>query len=183
MDEYFIRDHQDELCSNSMCSDSDHPHVHERYSIDSPSHRAPWPLRTKWKRFIHRKSNLLQFGWFSSHSKFQLPWKVDCDAFRDDDWKCIASIIRWKFAFGKVVGIPRGGSRLGYILEPYTEIGYPTLIVDDVLTTGRSMEKARREVDGPIIGVVVFARGRVDDWIWPIFQVSEWAQSRATGLG
>ena len=172
------------LCNNYSCRDKDKPHIHETSYIDSPSALAPWPLRTKWKRMtLDPFHQFLQFGWFSSHSKFQLPWKIDCDGLDTRDWECIANIIRWKFAFGRVVGIPRGGLRLQHLLENHVEFGYPTLIVDDVLTTGRSMEEARKSIDGPVIGVVVFARGKVDDWIWPIFTVNEWAQSRATGLG
>lgn len=169
------------LCSNPMC-DVDYPHSHEGRSIDNPPSRASWPLRLKWSRHRIPPLNLLQFGWFSSHSQFQLPWKIDCDAFREDDWKCIADIIRWKFVFSNVIGVPRGGLRLQYCLEPFIEIGYPTLIVDDVLTTGKSMEEVRSGIDGSVIGVVVFARGPVPDWVWPIFTVNEWSQSRTTGL-
>ena len=173
------------LCSNFSCKDRDRPHVHETSSIDSPSTLASWPLRTRWNGRMRLKpfGQFLQFGWFSSHSRFQLPWKIDCDGLDIRDWECIADIIKWKFAFGRVIGIPQGGLPLQRLLENYIEVGYSTLIVDDVLTTGRSMDEARKNIDGPVIGVVVFARGKVDDWIWPIFQVSEWAQSRGTGIG
>lgn len=125
--------------------------------------------------------SLVEFGWFRSHSGLQLPWKLNADALSDEAIDGIAKIIRWKFAFSAVIGIPRGGLRLAAALNPYTEDGYPTLIVDDVLTTGKSMEAARESPKD--IGVVIFARGQVPDWVWPIFSVNEWAQSRATGLG
>ncbi len=131
--------------------------------------------------------SLVEFGWFSTHSRFQLPWKVDCDALSDDDIAAIAQLIRWKFAFGEVYGVPRGGLRLAAALAPYVDEGYPTLIVDDVLTTGKSMLRASEEHGDKhgrrTIGVVIFARGKCPDWVWPIFSVNEWAQSRATGLG
>ena len=127
---------------------------------------------------------MIEFGWFGSHSGFQLPWKINCDTLSDADIDGIVRIIRWKFAFGGVYGIPQGGLRLARALEPYIESDYPLLIIDDVLTTGNSMESTRQRIGQPnTIGVVVFARGVCPNWIWPIFQVNEWAQSRATGLG
>lgn len=130
--------------------------------------------------------SLFQFGWFASHSKFQLPWKLDLESLGDDDWGSIAKLIAWKFAFRDVYGVPKGGILLAQALRPYREPGYPLLIVDDVLTTGKSMEEARALLPAsadPVIGVVVVARGRCPNWVWPILTVNEWAQSRATGLG
>ena len=128
--------------------------------------------------------NLIELGWFTSHSGAQLPWKIDADALSDGSVHAIAQVIRRRFAFSAVIGVPRGGLRLQRLLEPHRQDGpYPTLIVDDVLTTGKSMEEWRTTVAGPSIGVVIFARGPCPDWVWPIFQVSEWAQSRATVLG
>ena len=114
--------------------------------------------------------SLVEFGWFRSHSGLQLPWKLNADALSDEAIDGIAKIIRWKFAFSAVIGIPRGGLRLAAALKPHIEIedGYPTLIVDDVLTTGKSMEAARESPKD--IGVVIFARGQVPNWVWPIFR-------------
>lgn len=127
---------------------------------------------------------MIEFGWFQSHSKFQLPWKIDCDDLTDNDIEAIAKLIQWKFAFGGVYGIPQGGLRLQKALEKYTTSEYPLLIVDDVLTTGNSMNEAKLKLATPnAIGVVIFSRGICPNWIWSIFNVNEWAQSRATGLG
>jgi pyrimidine operon attenuation protein/uracil phosphoribosyltransferase len=91
-----------------------------------------------------------------------------------------------------VLGIPRGGSQLARALKQHVDLSvdgegrhYPIIIADDVLTTGRSFKDARSSLDPSEkpIGVVVFARGECPDWVWPIFRVNEWAQSRATGLG
>lgn len=126
---------------------------------------------------------MIEFGWFKSHSGLQLPWKVDCDSFNNSDWENIGKIIRWKFAFSEVIGIPTGGTKLAAVLASYCEPNYPTLLVDDVLTTGKSMESFRKTSPNPTIGVVIFARGICPNWIWPVFTVNEWSQSRATGLG
>lgn len=165
-------------------------------TIDDPIVSAPWPDRLHWERPERNWPEitndgspyyLFKFGWFASHSKFQLPWKLDLESgFRPGDWEAIASIIAWKFAFRSVYGIPKGGNDLAKALNRYCEPGYPVLIVDDVLTTGRSMIEARARLnllDEPVIGVVVVARGPMPDWVWPILSVNEWAQSRATGLG
>lgn len=127
---------------------------------------------------------MINFGWFSTHSKFQLPWKVDCDDLSDEDIESIARIISWKFAFSEVYGVPTGGTRLADALRKYAiDKEYPALIVDDVLTSGKSMERLKQEIGGNPIGIVVFSRGKCPNWVWSIFTVNEWSQSRATGLG
>jgi hypoxanthine phosphoribosyltransferase len=147
---------------------------------------------------MQQPGDLFQFGWFNAHSGMQLPWKLDADALSDGSIEALAKIIAGKFSFGKVYGVPRGGVRLARALEAYCETEafrqYPVLVVDDVLTTGRSMEEAKKIVqDGfgrPAIGVVIFARCQKDDanvavpnWVFPICTVSDWAQARGTGLG
>lgn len=190
------------ICGNPICK-VDFPHYHVnpdgspstlwRPTIDDPAVSAPWPDRLHWKRAGltgRHPYRLFQFGWFASHSKFQLPWKLSFDCMGQgpvtSDWTDVAEIIAWKFAFRSVYGIPRGGSLLAKALDKYCEPGYPVLIVDDVLTTGRSFIEARAKLnllDEPVIGVVVAARGPCPNWVWPILTVNEWAQSRATGLG
>lgn len=194
------------ICKNSLCKiNYPHYHVSDRRvpaswsaTIDDRAVPAPWPNSLRWKNWrwwesyeehIREKESyyhLFKFGWFSSHSGFQLPWKVDCESgLRDSDWEALASIIAGKFSFRSVYGIPKGGVKLADALQRYCEPEYPVLIVDDVLTTGRSFINARAALGNPedIVGVVVFARGRCPDWVWPICQVSEWAQSRGTGIG
>jgi hypothetical protein len=172
------------ICKNSTCQ-LDYPHSHTGESINDPAVTAPWPERLQWEKPRSVTHNLFSFGWFATHSKFQLPWKVNLDALNGEDWETIAKIITWKFAFSSVYGIPRGGVVLARALDKYREPGYPVLIVDDVLTTGNSFREARAHLGNPdnCIGVVVFARGKCPDWVWPICMVNEWAQSRATGLG
>ena len=54
---------------------------------------------------------------------------------------------------------------------------YDYLIVDDVLTTGKSMneiyEHLHTKHDKKTKGVVVFARSGCPDWITPIFQLNK----------
>lgn len=105
---------------------------------------------------------------FVSHSGLNLDFKIDCDALSDADIAALAAIIARRVEFGSVLGIPRGGLRLAKALEPYASVG-PRLIVDDVLTTGASMEAAR--MSDADIGVVIFARGPCPDWVTPVFRV------------
>lgn len=118
------------------------------------------------------------------HSGDKSYFKIECDALTDGDLKTIAHLISRKFTFFCVRGIPTGGMRLAYELEKHIRggdeslIGDKFLIVDDVLTTGASMEKTReayfKQHGNKIIGVVIFARGKCPDWIYPIFDMSEW---------
>lgn len=184
------------ICRNGNCK-HDYPHHHVRKvdnmpsqwmaTIDDPVEPAPWPDRLQWQRPDPRgnRHGFFQFGWFASHAGFQLPWKLDFDAFSDEDWAGVAQLIAWKFAFRAVHGIPRGGVPLARALDRYCEPGYPILIVDDMLTSSRSFIHARAALGNPedVFGVTVCARGEVPNWVWPILSVNEWAQSRATGLG
>lgn len=136
-------------------------------------------------RSARDRKRLFQFGWFASHSGFQLPWKLVLDG--GTGWEDLAELVAGKFPFRSVYGIPKGGVRFAQALDRFAEpdLRYPVLIVDDVLTTGRSFVEAKARLGNPepCIGIVVCARGECPDWVWPILTVNEWAQCRATGLG
>jgi hypothetical protein len=119
---------------------------------------------------------MIEFGEFRSRSGMMLPWKLDADDLSDRDIEGIALIIRRHARYCRVIGVPRGGLRLAAALLPWETSDDATLIVDDVLTTGASMEEARAKIEGPSVGVVIFARGPCPDWVHPIFTVSGWAQ-------
>ncbi len=119
--------------------------------------------------------NLFQSGEFSLHSGETSNFKIECDALTDVDLETFAKLISDKIEFNSVVGIPTGGEALAEKLEKYAnEYTSKTLIVDDVLTTGTSMEDYHWDLDGrENIGVVIFARGPCSNWITPIFQMWE----------
>jgi len=118
-------------------------------------------------------STLFALKSFTSHSGLALDWKIDCDALTPGDLRCLSFIIVEHFkVVGRVVGVPQGGIPLANALWKYGSEGGKTLIVDDVLTTGMSMEKMRERHPGAL-GVVIFARGPCPDWVWPVFQLSD----------
>lgn len=96
-----------------------------------------------------------------------LPWKVECDALKRGDWEWAAEEIARRVRYSAVEGVPRGGLKLARELENYVDwqsnSPFPLLIVDDVLTTGGSMERQRAGRDA--IGFVVFARGPCPPWV------------------
>jgi hypothetical protein len=120
------------------------------------------------------QNNLFVREPFISHSGIKLDWKINCDALTDEDLDCLAWIITEHFSpIREVVSIPSGGDRLAQALQCYLshqKDGH-TLIIDDVLTTGGSMDAAR-EFHPDARGVVIFARGICPDWVWPVFQMS-----------
>lgn len=113
---------------------------------------------------IFKKMNL------TLHSGAKSDFKIECDALDDEDIETIAYLISKKVNFRKVIGVPNGGIRLQKSLEKYITDGL-ILIVDDVLTTGKSMEEMRNKEGKETIGVVIFARNKCPDWITPIFQM------------
>ena len=125
------------------------------------------------------KMALFQCGEFVLHSGEVSDFKIDCDALTADDWEALAYMIGDRVGrFSRVVGIPRGGWKLAEAMRPLTGSATdPVLIVDDVLTTGRSMEDTRQAMIAtgetlPIKGAVVFARGLVPAWITPLFTLT-----------
>jgi orotate phosphoribosyltransferase len=121
-------------------------------------------------------TNLFQWGPVDLHSGRRANFKIDCDSLTDPDIQCIANIISDQLAFGAVVGIPTGGNRIAAALVPKITEG-PTLLVDDVLTTGGSMWEAKaklEEAGQTVVGRVIFARGPWPQWVQPVFWTSQW---------
>jgi len=113
--------------------------------------------------------NLFRLGSFSAHSGQQLAWKIECDALTSEDLGTVAWLLAQRLPkFGDVEGVPLGGERLATQLRPFRTRG-PLLIVDDVLTTGTSMENFRAGRDA--IGAVIFARDVCPVWVLPLFQL------------
>ena len=110
---------------------------------------------------------LFEYGSFVLHSGSTTTWRINCDILTEQDWDCIANIVMEQVPyFGEVEGVPTGGLHFAQALRPYISEG-PLLIVDDVLTTGKSMEQHRGQRDA--IGVVLFARGLTPSWVTTIF--------------
>lgn len=98
--------------------------------------------------------SLFQLGQFVSAAGLVLDWKIECDRLVDSDWECLAALIAERSEpFHKVLGVPTGGLLLSQALQEYVKPYPPTgqipsrrfpfciLIVDDVLTTGKSISK------------------------------------------
>ena len=115
---------------------------------------------------------------FTSHSGLDLTWKIEMDALSRGDWECIAQMIfELSPPFREAIGIPRGGVKLGKLLNLHGtgKKEDPICIVDDVLTTGGSMDefKTKRQWRNPTnyIGWVVFSRSQTPHWVNALFQM------------
>ncbi len=128
-------------------------------------------------------TNLFQRGAFLLSSGRHSPWKIDCDALAGEDWEALAEMIHALVGpFSSVEGVPRGGLALAERLRRSRHARGPHLIVDDVLTTGASMERLRAACApagadtsprrDAITGAVVFARGPCPPWVRPLFQMA-----------
>lgn len=120
---------------------------------------------------------LFQLGRFRLHSGEHVRWKIECDALTEDDLAALALMLKERVQpFGSVIGVPGGGFPLAKALRKYRTAG-PLLIVDDVLTTGASMEEVRHATipgwhGATAIGAVLFARGPCPEWITPVFTLA-----------
>ena len=107
------------------------------------------------------------------HSGKQSDFKIECDDLTFADVETLCYLISKRFKFSSVFGVPNGGLKFAQELRQYRNgISNPTLVVDDVLTTGNSMNEfvEINNIKNPI-GVVIFARGKCPDWVIPIFQM------------
>lgn len=101
-------------------------------------------------------------------------YTIQSKALSDEDMATLAWLISEKGDIREVYGVTEGGRRLAAALQEYRGKQGVRLIVDDVLTTGASMEAARVETGWhDAVGVVIFARGPCPDWVLPIFSM-EW---------
>lgn len=118
---------------------------------------------------------LFNFGAFTLHSGHTSHFKIDCDALTDQDLQSLADLISTKIQFKQAIGVPSGGLRFATALNKYADPNQTlTLIVDDVLTTGKSMQEyAEKYQDQPIKGLVIFARNTCPEWITPIFSMNK----------
>lgn len=115
--------------------------------------------------------SLFQLGHFHLHSGALSEWKIDCDALTKDDLDAIAVMLQERLPeFGMVESVPTGGDRLAELMAGLVSRG-PLLIIDDVLTTGHSMEEKRAGREA--IGAVIFARGKCPTWVTPLFTLTE----------
>ena len=127
---------------------------------------------------VENRPHLFHSVDFKSHSGLDLSWKIEMDALSDPEWFTLSKmILELSPPFKEAVGIPRGGMKLGNLLNSHGtgKRKDPILIVDDVLTTGLSMEefKQKRHWRNPTdyIGWVVFARVKCPDWVTALFQM------------
>ena len=121
-----------------------------------------------------KQVHLFQRKDFKMHSGGVARYKIECDALTGEDMETLAWMISEKGMIRDVYGVPGGGLRLAAALGPYRSKEGVRLIVDDVLTTGESMEAAKHHTGWhDAVGVVIFARGPCPRWILPIFSM-EW---------
>src|ERR1700704_2776061 len=119
--------------------------------------------------------NLFRLGKFELHSGQGTDFKIDCDGLTDEEIDALAYYGSKLVKFSEVIGIPstRGGidngARIARAMLPFTSTG-PLLIVDDVLTTGRSMNEMKKQYPNAI-GLVIFARQKPPQWVKTIFQL------------
>lgn len=118
---------------------------------------------------------------FITHSGLRTFWKIECDSLTEEDWATLAKIVASTIKFRRAIGVPsvngeKFAEQLNILSNPYSST---ILLVDDVLTTGKSLEELWDEQldegSSPdfIKGAVVFARGECPGWITPIFQLNK----------
>jgi hypothetical protein len=116
------------------------------------------------------------------HSGEYSQFRIDCDDLAGSDWDVLAKLVDESgITFCEVYSVPTGGDHFANALKQYIDKDSDTvLVVDDVYTTGSSMEAMKREVtlvgtSAKIAqGIVVFARRQTPEWIFPIFDASRW---------
>lgn len=114
-----------------------------------------------------------------------MDWKIECDCLTKGDMRTVAELINDSYTFKCAATPPTDSDNLHYLTELLankfaTDDGkYDSLLVDDVLTSGGSMNRLYREHRydlgrNKIKGVVIFSRrATCPRWITPIFTLNE----------
>lgn len=117
---------------------------------------------------------IFNYGNYTLPSGGRSRWKLDLSELNDEEWVEIADIaIRCLPLFGSVESVPTGGDKLANILHAHRRKDHPNiLIVEDVITTGQSMELIRDGRDDAV-GLAVFSRmNPPPPWVTPLFYCS-----------
>ena len=130
--------------------------------------------------------SLFQWGRFNSSAGKQLNWKFDCDFLTDGDWEALGRMAWEKMDDRAGLDfVPADDKKSGNANKFAAAIAAcgglikPTFpcIVDDVWTTGKTMETKKRQLvklghnANKIIGVVVLARGPYPAWVKPVLKL------------
>lgn len=139
----------------------------ERFHADPPSEtvtreeflarsRGPQPITAE-----ARASGWFQLGDYTFASGRRSTFKVECDDLTDAELAAMCSVLaRILRPFGEVHGVPTGGLRVADHMRPHSVPGCMPLVVDDVWTTGGSMERYWDSLGRPMaLRAVLFARG------------------------
>lgn len=120
------------------------------------------------------KVGLFQTGTFTLASGQVSSFKIECDVLTNGEWEGLATMIYNRCGdFSEVVGIPRGGLKLAEKLKPYAKtgvVGLPRLLVDDVYTTGGTIEKYY--LPGDIVWVVFGRMPIKHPYVKSLFQLN-----------
>lgn len=151
-----------------------HQGVRPKYWMEVSERPAPPQVKEEKAAPV----DLFQTGDYTLSSGIDSWFKIDCDALSDGSIETLARMVcRLVGPFSSVEGVPTGGLRLARTLQQYACESGPHLIVDDVFTTGGSMERAyrawreRKEAAGGVgfplgcVGAVIFARGKCPFWV------------------
>lgn len=125
--------------------------------------------------------DLFQLGDFTLNSGAKSGFKIECDALSDGEINTLAKMIATMVGpFKDVTGVSTGGLKLAAALKPMCSLSGPHLIVDDVLTTGGSMQRLKDTLlleaisSGTLMaGAVIFAGGQCPWWVKALFQMPE----------
>lgn len=120
---------------------------------------------------------------FIAHSGQLEKFKIECDALTNDDIETLAMMIHIEFTgmgmeFSEAYGVPSGGNRIAKAFEKYlNKKSNCILVLDDVLTTGRSMKEFvatdLKNSSKEVAGCVIFDRsfGKAPSWVHSLFKM------------
>jgi len=128
---------------------------------------------------------IFQTGEFKLHSGKNSNWKIECDNLTREDWHTLAQISSKIIGeFDKVFSCGGAADFFAQELKEFSTKTGPSLIVDDVLTSGNTMERVKKNFQAiwniEVKGIVAFARGPCPSWITPIFTLTRCSGNRAS---
>ena len=127
--------------------------------------------------------SLFQQGDFTLASRRLSNWKIECDALTTDDWSTLALMAVDLYGHpSRVAGVPRGGLPFARALRPLCRRMGNVWIVDDVFTTGASLQSFEAMLPNDVIyhKVVAFTRAPMPPRhraVWTLGAPRQWEPS------
>lgn len=126
---------------------------------------------------MRRNGSWLQIANITLNSGRRSTFKIECDNITDAELEAMCALLAQIIPpFSRVSGVPTGGVRVEKAMRRHLSETGPILIVDDLWTTGGSIQRHLTAIDPrEYLVAVLFARGETPPGVVALFKMNRLA--------